>query len=63
MTRRTAMATLLTPALPDLAATDIQWRNLPDLPKAVGGQFAGMAGDEYWSLAEATSTRRPGAVE
>ena len=40
------MATLLTSALPDLAATNIQWRNLRDLPKAVGGQFAGMAGDE-----------------
>ena len=40
------MAALLTPALPDLAAADIQWRNLPELPKALGGQFAGMAGDE-----------------
>jgi N-acetylneuraminate epimerase len=41
-----ALAGALTQALPAQAGTSLRWRNLPELPKALGGQFAGMAGDE-----------------
>jgi N-acetylneuraminic acid mutarotase len=41
-----ALAGALTQALPADRGTGLRWRNLPDLPKALGGQFAGMAGDE-----------------
>jgi N-acetylneuraminic acid mutarotase len=31
---------------PAEANTSLSWRNLPELPRALGGQFAGMAGEE-----------------
>ncbi len=46
MTRRTALAGALTQAIAADAATSLHWRSLPQLPKALGGQFAGMADDE-----------------
>ena len=48
------MSTLLTHAA--MAAPQITWRDLPSLPQALGGQFAGVLGDElivaggsYWT--------------
>ena len=40
MTRRTAMTTLLSPLL-----SSVTWRDLPPLPRALGGQFAGISAD------------------
>ena len=44
MTRRDLMKAAV--ATRFLAAGEMRWRNLPELPKALGGQFAGMAGDQ-----------------
>lgn len=45
MTRRFALAMTLSPVIRAFDAPRLRWRNLPPLPTALGGQFAGLAGD------------------
>ena len=46
MTRRAALVAAFIRTLPAQANTSLNWHRLPELPRALGGQFAGMAGDE-----------------